>query len=313
MRLVLERYLLRNVFRDGAGDGGGAPPPPPPGSPPGSPPPQAITAPWAATTDGPWKVGEKEWWETIPEPEAREHVKAKGYKNPAELALANYSLTKMQRGANDVVNIPGEGATQNDWDAFYTKMGRPATATDYNLTFGENVQVDNKMVEFGKTLFHSMGLNNKQAQAAANSWNEFVAKTNQDSIEAEQQQNAKDMAALETTWGPDLNANKAAGERVMKALGLDEPTMAKIENAIGSATIVDLLARIGRKTDEGSLVFTGGNSGDPNDPGNMTKEQANARITTLQADAEFMKKYTDKNNPGHQEAVDIMLKLFAKA
>lgn len=309
MRGLLDKYLLRNVAREGEGGTGVTPPPSGDTFTP-------VAAPWAGVAEGAWKLGEtgkeREWWDSIPEAEAREHVKAKGYKNPAELALANYSLTKMQRGATDVVNVPGPNATENDWNAFYQKMGRPNAPTDYDLKFGEGVQVDDKMVGFGKDLFHKMGLSNAKANEAATAWNEFVAKQNADSLEAANLANTEALAALERTWGADLEANRAAGERVIKAIGLPEDMMNAVEGAIGVAPLVHMLAMIGRKSDEGTLLG-GQNNGDPNDPANMTKDQANAKINELNGDSAFQAKYTDKNHPDHKQAVDFMQKLFMKA
>lgn len=310
MYSVLNKYLLRGVAREGEGGGGGATPVAPEG---GFVP---VAAPWAGVTEGPWKLGEagkeREWWDSIPEDKVREHVKAKGYKTPAELAMGNYSLTKLQTGATDVVNIPGPNATQNDWDAFYHKMGRPATANDYDLKFGEGVQVDDKMVGFGKELFHKMGLSNTKANEAASAWNEFVAKQNADAIEAANKANTEALAKLELEWGADLETNRAAGERVIKAIGLPEDMMNAVEGAIGVAPLVQMLAMIGRKSDEGAFLG-GGNRGDPNDPANMTKEQAQSKINELNADNAFQSKYTDKNHPEHKQAVDFMQKLFMKA
>lgn len=309
MRGLLDKYLLRNVAREGEGGTGSTPPPTGEVFTP-------VAAPWAAATEGPWKLGEagkeREWWDTIPEDKVREHVKAKGYKTPAELAMGNYNLTKMQTGATDVVSIPGPNATQNEIDAFYQKMGRPNAPTDYDLKFGEGVQVDEKMVGFGRELFHKMGLSNTKANEAATAWNEFVAKTNADSLEAANVENTKALAALELSWGADLEANRAAGERVIKAIGLPEDMMNAVEGAIGVAPLVHMLAMIGRKSDEGTLLGGEGN-GDPNDPANMTKDQAKAKINELNGDNAFQAKYTDKNHPDHQQAVDFMQKLFMKA
>ena len=88
--------------------------------------------------------------------------------------------------------------------------------------------------------------------------------------------------------------------------------MDRVEAQIGAAPLVELLAMIGRKSDEGSFTAGGGN-GDPNNPETMTKEAAASKIAQLQGDQEFQKKYTDKNHPGHSAAVDLMMRLFARA
>lgn len=275
-----------------------------------------VVAPWAAAADGVWKVGEGDtaqpWYATIPEAEARAHIEAKGYKNPAELALANYSLTKMQRGDPSVVGLPGQNATDDDWKAFYAKLGRPETPDGYDIKFGEGVTADEAMVKWGKQTFHEAGLTPKQAQAVADKWNAFVAEQNATGAASVAQKNDAELAQLTARWGADLDRNKAAGQRVVKTLGLSDEFVSRIEGQIGSAAVVELLAMIGRKTDEGGFVG-GGAGADPNNPETMTKEQATARITSLNGDAEFQKKYTDRNHPGHKDAVELMQRLYARA
>lgn len=274
-----------------------------------------ITAPWAAA-EGVWTLGEgeqaKPWYSTIPEEAARQHIEAKAYRNPAELALANYNLTRLQRGDPSVIGVPGENATPEDWNAFYGKLGRPETPEGYEFQFGDDVKTDPAMVEWGKKAFHDVGLTPKQAQALAEKWNQFAAEQTGAGNAAFTQQNDQELAALETKWGADLQKNKAAGQRVVQALGLSADLLDRVESHIGAAPLVELLALIGRKTDEGGFM-NGNGGGDPNAPENMSKEQAASRIAQLQADAEFQKKYTDKNHPQNKEAVDLMVRLFARA
>ena len=168
------------------------------------------------------------------------------------------------------------------------------------------------MLEWGKKAFHEVGLSPKQAQALAEKWQTFVGEQNTTAAGAVGVQNDTELAALETKWGADLAKNKAAGQRVVQALGLPSELMDRVEAQIGAAPLVELLAMIGRKSDEGSFTAGGGN-GDPNNPETMTKEAAASKIAQLQGDQEFQKKYTDKNHPGHSAAVDMMMRLFARA
>ncbi len=298
---------------EGGGGGGGTPPAPAPaGSEGGTP---GVTAPWAGA-QGVWKVGEGEtaqpWWNTIAEPEARAHIEAKQYASPAELALANYNLTKLQRGADDILALPAKDAPPEAWNDVYKKLGRPDTPDGYELKFGEGVQTDEKMVQFGKTLFHELGVPASKAQAAADKWNGFVAEQEAAMLEQARTQNQQELDALSSKFGADLEKNKAAGQRAVQALGLTNDFIERLENNIGSAPVVELLAMIGRKSDEGGFVNTGGQM-DPNNPATMTKEQAQSRIQQLQGDAEFQAKYTDKNHPAHKDALQLMERLFARA
>lgn len=286
----------------GGGEGGGGAHP-------------VAATPWAGVTEGAWKIGEAgketEWWNGIAEEPVRNHIIAKGYKNPTELAMANYSLTQMQRNPGDFISIPGKDAKPEDWDGVYTKLGRPEKPEGYEFKFADGFKADEKMLTFGRTAFHEVGLNGGQAQKLADKWNDFVAQTTQENLEAAQKANTEGIAKLEGTWGTRLNEFKTAGDRVVKALGLSEETMNAIEGGIGAAPLIELLATIGMKSAEGGFVG-GGGGGDPSDPANMTKEQANAKITELRGDPAFMKEYEDGKHPGHKAAVDRMNKLYAR-
>lgn len=300
----------RIVFNAPDMPSGGNTPPPAPAAP--APTEHPVAAPWS--NEGVWTLGEggtaKPWWNSLPDEAARKHIEAKQYANPAELALANYNLTRMQTGDPTVLAMPAADAPKEQWDAFYTKMGRPESADKYELNFGEGVNTDDNMVKFGKDLFFEMGLDGKRAQAAVDKWNTFVAEQNAAAIEQDRQNNDAELAALTARWGAELDANKAAGKRVVDALGLSADFIGRLENNIGSAPVVELLAMIGRKSDEGG--FMGGQTVDPNNPATMSKEQASARIKELQSSAEFQAKYTDKNHPGHKDALQLMEGLFAR-
>lgn len=293
---------------------GGAPAPT---SAPAPAPPSAhpVSAPWAEA-QGVWNVGEGEaaqpWYATIPEPEARAHVESKQYANPAELALANYNLTKMQRGADDVIALPGKDAAPEQVKEFYSKLGVPENPAGYEFKFGEGVEVDDGMMEFGRNTFHKANLTPEQAQIVADNWNEFIGTQGAAALGADTAANNAALDALSASWGADLEANKAAGQRAVQALGLSNEAVERIEGAVGSAAVVELLASIGRKSDEGGFV-AGGVQMNPNNPATMSKDQAAARIMELQGDADFQKKYTDKSHPGHKEALTLMEQLFAKS
>lgn len=306
-RLYGSTIIVRNVADalGGGGNDGGA----------GNPlPPQEVTAPWAGSAEA-WKIGEGEgaklWYDFIPEEKAREHVQAKQYANPAELALANYNLTRLQRGDPNIAVVPDGDAGDDAWNEFYKKAGRPDAPENYDFKFGDDVQTDTTMVEWGKKAFHEVGLTQKQAQALADKWNEFATQADGSLAQDIAKQNEADLTALQASWGADLEVNKAAGLRVIKAAGLSDELLGKVEGAIGTAGVVELLAKIGRKSDEGG--FTGGSAnGDPNDPSRMTKEQAQAKITELQGNNEFMEKYRDSKHPGHKDALSMMEKLYAR-
>jgi hypothetical protein len=175
----------------------------------------------------------------------------------------------------------------------------------------DGVTPDPQFLDFGKDLAFKLGLNPKQAQMLADEWNGFAGKTNQGTIAAQQEANTQALAALQTKWGADLEANKAAGLRVMQSLGLPDATVAAIEGAVGTAAVVELMAMIGRKSDEGKFVSGGGSSAD--NPSTMTQAQAQSTINALQGDETFLSKYRDAKHPEHKSSVERMLALQERA
>lgn len=298
----------------GEGGGGNPPSPPPPPAPGGNN--QPATAPWSAA-QGVWQVGEgalaQPWYNTITDQEVREHVAAKQYANPGELAKANLNLTRLQTGDPTVVALPGKDAKPEAWDSFWKRLGRPDSADKYEFKFGEGVKPDDNMVKFGKTFFHKLGLSNERANAAIGDWNTFVAEQTAAQTAKDKTANDTEIAALETKWNGtgELNKNKEAGLRVIKALKLSDELVSRVENSIGTAAVVEMLATIGRKSDEGGFL-SGQGGGDPNIPENMTKEQASARIAQLRGDVTFLAKYNDGKHPEHAEAVKLMERLYSR-
>lgn len=273
---------------------------------------QQVQAPWAETTDGPWKIGGQPWYSVIPEADVRSTMEAKGYKNPAEAAMAYHNLLKLQNGNPNVVALPGEDATPEQWNAFYTKLGRPETPDGYKFEFPEGQKVDDNMLAFGRRLFHELGLDNKKAQAAADKWNEFAAQEAQRLAEDWTKSNDAEVQALKGKLGDQFDAHIAAGRRVVEGAGISAETIQKVEASLGTAGVLELLGAIGMKSQEGGFVGTGTGTGAPTTPDAMSPDQAKAEIEKLNADTEFQKAYTGKNHEGHREAVERMQKLFAR-
>jgi hypothetical protein len=266
--------------------------------------------------DGVWKIGEgdaaKPWWSGIQEQPIKEYMEAKNYATPDEAARAAWNAHKMNTMAPEVQAVIEGKATPEQMNSFYSKLGRPEAPDKYNIKPLEGTTPDEGLMKFGKELFFELGANDAKAQAAYEKWEKHVAGMNAQVIEQERVANETALKTLETKWGADLEANKAAGLRAMQALGLDAAVQEQLDKNIGVAAVVELLAAIGKKSAEGGFVSTGKNT-DPDDPTNLSPEQASQRITTLQADPVFWGQYTNSKDPGHANAVQKMERLYAKS
>lgn len=86
------------------------------------------------------------------------------YKDLNGLAKSHIELNKMMGSS---VRIPGEDATEEDLNKFYTKLGRPETSEKYELQnpkeLPEGFEIQEEGVKEFKELAFKLGLSNKQA------------------------------------------------------------------------------------------------------------------------------------------------------
>ena len=70
------------------------------------------------------------WMEELPEPVIA-FARTKGWSRPADLIRQYRNLETMV--GTDQVRIPGEGATPVEMEAFWSRLGRPATTDGYTV------------------------------------------------------------------------------------------------------------------------------------------------------------------------------------
>lgn len=281
-----------------------------PATPPAAPavPPADPAAPPAALASD-----SKPWWDgKVTEPEIVEFAKAKNYASGEEALRAAWSANKMMK-MEPAVQAYLEGKATPEQEAAVLNKLRPETADGYTFKHPEGTVVDANLEKLGKNIFHTLGVPQAKAQVAMDMWNKAMSEQAAANIEADRIANDKAVEDLKKSYGENLNAMQAAGERVVKALGLDDAYLIKIEENIGGAAMIELFAKIGMKSAEGSFKSDANPPGNPDDPNLMSAEQANAKMTSLRSDTEFMKKYETREDPGHAEAVKLMEQLAAKA
>jgi len=278
------------------------------------------TAPWSGLPEGQiWTVGDKPWYETaLPDGAAKELFRSKKYANPSVVATSYAELERVNASRDDskMVRIPDENAKPEDWNAVYEKLGRPKDPTGYkDVKWGD--KADPQMVEFGQQLAFKLGLSPKAVEGVmVTEWNAFVQKANEKAAQSQAEQGQQAVSELKTAWKGDFDANLNKGRQIMAALdraGFSDADMAAVEQHIGVAPVIKLLATIGKLSGEGKFMDGGPSGGGVTDPANMTPEQAKATIMQKTMDQAFQKTYMNKTEPGHPEAVKLMEGLYLKA
>lgn len=270
--------------------GGGAPPAS--GTPPaGTPPPS-----------------DQPWYSTIENNDVKTLMQTKAYDSPMKVAEAYYNLNLLQNNNASVVGIPAKDDDTAGWDKTWKALGRPDKAEDYQFTFEKDVKVDPRMQTFAKSLFHKLGASPARAQAGANEWNNFVKQVvAEDAAEAEKK-NTEAIDALKAKWGANWDTHVASGQQAVRALGLEDAILDKLDGYMGMSAVMQLMAVIGQKLGRESTIIDPPGGGNPGFQ-DMTKEMAGSEIKRLMGDAEFQKKMTTIGHPERDTCVNRWLQL----
>lgn len=223
------------------------------------------------------------------------YVQNKGWTEPKQVLDGYRNLEKLfgaDKAGNTVI-LPKSEATADELNAFYSKLGRPADAKGYGIKAPEGMPNDPAFTKAASDKFYELGLSQKQGQELTNWWNgtmsqQMTAQQN-NSLETFQ----KDEASLKTEWGNAYDQNFVIAKNVVGQLGIDAPTIDKLQSALGHAGVMKLFANIGSKSGEDKFV-TGQNN---NAFGNsLTPAQAKADIQAKMQDKTFASSYLNKNS-----------------
>ena len=243
---------------------------------PGTVPPQAPSGSWIDSFDD----------------EAKGFVQNKGWKDSADLLGSYRNLEKLTgAGPDKLLKLP-TGDDKAEWDAFYTKLGRPESADGYKLPVPDGD--DGAFAKTAAGWFHELGLTAAQAEKLSAKWNEHVGQMGQQAEaqkgEAYKAQIEQDNKALTSKWGAAYEQNINIAKTAAREFGFDGPTIDKLESALGFAGLMEFMHNVGSKIGEAS--FVSGDSGAPGRFGVMTPDQAKQQITALRSDSGFISKYT---------------------
>jgi hypothetical protein len=156
-----------------------------------------------------------DWRSEIPE-DIRSHKSLETIQDVGSLAKS-YVNAQSMIGADKVVK-PGKFATSDDWNSFYDKVGRPASADDYQLEnkLAEGQSENADMVSWFKKTAHEVGLLPHQAQNLLNKYNEFSGSQVQQSASVTEDEINKVALDLKKEYGQAFDDRMAVGKGVLE-------------------------------------------------------------------------------------------------
>jgi hypothetical protein len=198
-----------------------------------------------------------------------------------------------------IVKMPTDKSTPDEWNEYYTKLGRPAKAEDYKLPVP-----DGDTGEFAKTAsswMHEAGVPQGMATKIATKWNEHVAGQMKAAKTAADTKNATEGAELKTEWGADYEKNFQLVDRAAQEFGMTKQHLDALRSSLGVKEAMKFMQKIGAKVGaEGEFVDTDKGSGNFNQ--NLTPETARAQLTALMKDPAHVQMFNSKDPKTRQEA-----------
>lgn len=219
-------------------------------------------------------------------------------KNIGGLVKSYVSAQKMLGGNR--ISVPGENATDEERNAFYKAIGRPDKAEDYKhdgVELPKGVELGDEDLKAFREFAHKHGMTQEAYQAAL----QFDVDRVRASVEAEEAaanaEYEETLGKLQAEFGGNMKTVVAQCNKAMVTFGLQELFTEK--GLLNNYTMIKALATIGGKISESKLK---------GDDSLSTAADPQARLNEILADRNGA--YYDRENPGHDEAVQEVSRLL---
>lgn len=230
------------------------------------------------------------WRDGIGE-EYRNHPSLKDYKDLNGLAKSHINLQSML--GRDKVPLPKEDAPKEEWDAFYSKLGRPEKPEDYGFSkpdgFPDGVAYDEAGAAEFAQFMHEQGLTKKQGAAIFEKYNAWASGKATRFAEEQALQQQEWENAIKAEWGAAFDQNVAIAQAGLKAVSPSGKLAGLLrETGMGSdPELVKELYAIGKLTQEDTAI---GRASSTNGGYAMTPQEAANEKARLMTDKDFVRK-----------------------
>ncbi len=249
------------------------------------------------------------WIDDVPEDYRGEKSLSK-YQSVGDLAKGHVHLSRMMGNS---VKIPGEDSTDEERNDFYTKLGRPETADNYEYArpdMPEGMSYDENSEQAFKELAHNQGITQTQLGSILDFYNKFALDSQIDQKLHMDEAYFKGEAALQKEWGhKGYDRNVAIAQRAMKEFGGPELEKLLTTDPRGShPALVKAFYQMGLKSQEARPLDA------EHDSSFLDVTSAQKEIEAFEKPGhKYYKAYWDKNDSKHAEAIAFRDRLFDMA
>lgn len=213
------------------------------------------------------------------------YIQNKNWKSPADVVTSYKNLEKFHGvPAEQLLKLPKDMSDPAALGEIYNRLGRPESPDKYDYKAPEGVQLDEGRMTWAKEVAHKMGLNKQQFAELTNATlafeGEAIKSYQADLVRKHQAEELE----LKKEWGSAFEERKILGQRAVRAFADGTPEekeaiLGKIEDAIGTAAVYKLFAKIGESIGDDKIISTTGDT-----PFGYTPQQALADKKALMAE-----------------------------
>jgi|TARA_R100001530_G_scaffold111426_1_gene78559 hypothetical protein len=245
---------------------------------------------------------ESSWRDTLPD-ELQGVKTLEKFKDTDALAKGYVHLEKYFDGT---IKVPGENATPEEIDKYYSKLGRPDTADDYEYEKAEMPDGQSYDETFEKAFLakaHSEGLNNKQVSSLYEWWNGQSKDIHVQNTVAKENSIQKAEIELRADWGRQYDEKISGVGRLVDQYASGEDRQYLIDSGIGNDPhLARMLDRIAKDHGEAKHL------GDPKINAFTDPASAQQAKDAFYKDTEGddYKAYFNENHPRHKEVGQML-------
>ena len=248
-----------------------------------------------------------DWIQNVPE-ELRSEPSLATIKDFPGL-VSQYVNGQKMIGADKVV-LPGKEASEETWNEFFAKLGRPGKPEEYGLKkpdgLPEGFPYSEDLQNGFAAAAHKLGLTPVQVNGLYKWYldGEVEALTGMEKERALTRANTE--AELKKEFGSAYAETMEGAKLLVRKFGGDDVVNHFNETGLGDDLILNsFLARVARQFAEDTLKGDGTKVFHT-----MSPAEAVAEIKRLRMDKDFMNVYMDKRQTGHKEAVEKYQTLY---
>lgn len=189
--------------------------------------------------------------------------------------------------ADRLLRLPKDATDDAGWKAIRERLGTPKEAKDYDFAgvkFADGTELESGFVDGMRAALHKAGVVKDAAPEIVKAVIKYLDDADASETAGKTSKLNEQKAALKTSWGPKHDENLLAAKQGARRLGVDQETVATLENVLGYDKVMEMFRKIGAGTSEDTFV-EGKGGGSP-----TTQVGAQARLAELQADGDWVKR-----------------------